>query len=107
MKEIVLDIFLIRVRPLSVSPPLSPADVLHHQGSCRQGHHPAGQRVEAGPDRGGEMEVETVEYQDQNCEDECPARAQVGQGQHQGRHPHAEVRHCEADGLWEGVQNSV
>ena len=94
LKKTILDIFLLLVRPpLSVSPPLSHAYVLHHEGSCRQGHHPAGQRVETGRYRGGEMEVETVEDKDQDYEDESPAWAEVGQGQDQGQHPHTEVRH--------------
>ena len=69
MKKTILDIFLLLVRPVSVSPPLLHADVLHHEGSCRQGHHPAGQLVEPGRYRGGEMEVETVEDKDKDHED--------------------------------------
>ena len=34
MKEKSLDLFLLLVIPLSVSPSLSHADVLHHEGSC-------------------------------------------------------------------------
>ena len=92
-KEKSLDLFLLLVLPVNVSPPLSQAKVLHHESSCRQGHHPAGQRVEPGRYRGGEMEVETVEDKDQDYEDESPAGAEVGQGQDQGQHPHTEVCH--------------
>ena len=108
LKKTILDIFLLLVRPpLSVSSPLSHANVLHHEGSCRQGHQPAGQLVEPGRYRGGEVEVETVEDKDQDYEDESPAGAEVGQGQDQGQHPHTDVRHGEAHSLWRGVQNSV
>ena len=70
LKKTILDIFLLLVRPLlSVSPPLSHAYVLHHEGSCRQGHHPAGQLVEPGRYRGGEVEVETVEDKDKDHKD--------------------------------------
>ena len=93
MKEESLDLFLLLVRPVSVSPPLSPAGILHHEGSCRQGHNPAGQLVEPGRYWGGEVEVETVEDKDQNNKDESPAWAEVGQGQDYGQHPHTEVRH--------------
>ena len=107
LKEESLDHFLLLVSPVSVSPPLSPAGVLHHEGSCRQGHHPAGQLVEPGRYRGGEVEVETVEDKDQDYEDESPAGAEVGQGQDEGQHSHTEVRHVEAHGLWREVQNPV
>ena len=93
MKEKSLDLFLLLVRPARVSPPLSHAYVLHHEGSCRQGHHPAGQLVEPGRYRGVEVEVETVEDKDQDYEVESPAGAEVGQGQDQGQHPHKEARH--------------
>ena len=69
MKEKSLDLFLLLVSPVGVSPPLSPAGILHHEGSCRQGHHPAGQLVEPGRYRGGEVEVETVEDKDKDHED--------------------------------------
>ena len=69
LKKTISDIFFLLVRPVSVSPPLFHADVLHHEGSCRQGHHPAGQLVEPGWYRGGEMEVETVEDKDKDHKD--------------------------------------
>ena len=77
LKKTISDIFFLLVRPVGVSPPLFHADVLHHEGSCRQGHHPAGQLVEPGRYRRGEMEVETVEDKDQDHDDECPAGAEV------------------------------
>ena len=69
LKEKSLDLPLLLVRPARVSPPLSHAYVLHHEGGCRQRHHPAGQLVEPGRYRGGEMEVETVEDKDNDHED--------------------------------------
>ena len=96
--ETSVDLLLLLVVPRGAPASLLGADVLHQERAGGERQEPAAEATEPGRD-GGEVEVESVNNEDNRDEERGPEPAEVGEGEDDGEEPDHEVGPGEAAGL--------